>query len=221
MRPTQNVLQDMAAVINIEGLHRGEQFGERGDIDRLDICAHAFLVAEWHGPLRVPAEFFTDELASIRLIESSPGAIAAIRAISDALDSTVDEEELAPGFFVPNYISHVSNWVRTASPVAPKRPPTTSEVIGRILRAANTLTTQTSGARPGFTDAYGLCTTCHGHGTLMVDGEEIPYAELSPRRKQGHDLGHRFYRNTSKPCPDCDGQDRVTDVVVSAYEASL
>jgi hypothetical protein len=146
MRPTQTVLQDMAAVINIEGLHRGEQFGVRGDIDRLDICAHAFLIAEWRGPLKVPGEFFDDELAAIRLIESSPGAMAAIRAISAVLDSHVDEEELAPGFYVPNYIAHVSNWVRTASPVDPKRPPTTAEVIGRILRAANTLAIQTPAA---------------------------------------------------------------------------
>lgn len=80
---------------------------------------------------------------------------------------------------------------------------------------------QTPETRPGFTDAYGLCRTCGGHGSLTTDGEEIPYEELSPRRKQGHALGHRFYRNTSKPCPDCDGQDRVTDAAVSAYEASL
>jgi hypothetical protein len=143
MRATRNVLEDMAAVINIDGLYRGEQFGQRGDIDRLDICAHAFVAAEWRGPLSIPVEFFTDELASIRLIEASAGAMAAIRAISEALESHVDEEELTPGLFVPNYIAHVSNWVRTASPVQPKRPPTTAEVIGRILRAANTLAIQT------------------------------------------------------------------------------
>lgn len=145
MRPTQNVLQDMAAVINIDGLYRGEQFGVRGHIDRLDICAIAFTMAEWRGPLSIPEEFFTDELASIRLIEASAGAMAAIRAISNVLDSAVDEEELPPrsGFFVPNYIAHVSNWVRTASPVDPKRPPTKAEVRDRILHAANVLAIQT------------------------------------------------------------------------------
>ncbi|MEU5360213.1 hypothetical protein ACFY9R_29085 [Streptomyces albidoflavus] len=75
--------------------------------------------------------------------------------------------------------------------------------------------------RPGFTDAYGLCLTCGGNGSLMVGEQEIPYAELSPRRKQGHNLGHRFYRTTHTDCPDCDGRDRVTDAAVSAHEASL
>lgn len=142
MRDPQRTLADTAAVINIDGLYRGDQFGVRGHIDRLDICAIAFVVAEWRGPLSIPEEFFTDELASIRLIESSAGAMAAIRAISDVLDSHVDEEELAPGCFVPNYIAHVSNWARTA-PVGASEPPSTAEVIGRILRAANTLAIRT------------------------------------------------------------------------------
>lgn len=220
MRKPQNTLADMAAVINIDGLHRGEQLGQRGHIDRFDICAHAYLLAEWVSPRNVPAEFFDDELAAIRLIESSAGAMTAIRALSVSLYSHVDEEELAPGFFVPNYIAHVSNWARFGPPGS-NQPPTVSEVIGRLHRAANTLAIQTAGTRPGFTDAYGFCTTCRGHGCLMVDGEEIPREELSPRRRQGYDLGHRFYRNTSKPCPHCDGQDRVTDAAVSAHEATL
>lgn len=220
MRPVANTLHDMASVIAIDSLHRGEQFGEHGHIDRLDICALAYVTAEWIGPTRTPAEFFTDELASMRLIECSAGAMTAIRAISAALDTPVREEQLAPGLNVPNYIEHVSNWARTA-PVGETQPPTDNEVIGRILRAINTLAVQTAESQPGHTDAYGLCLTCGGHGALTTEGEEIPYEDLSPRRKQGHNLGHRFYRNTSKPCPHCDGQDRVTDDAVSAYEASL
>jgi hypothetical protein len=146
MRHPNNILQDMASVIAIDGLHRGEQLGEPGyGIDRFDICALAYLMAEGIGPLRHPREFFDDELAGIRLIESSPGAMAAIRAISTVLDTPVTEEELAPGFFVPNYIEHVSNWARTTAP-GDQQPPTISEVIGRILRAANTLATQTHAA---------------------------------------------------------------------------
>ncbi|MFG2970866.1 hypothetical protein ACGFZS_47120 [Streptomyces sp. NPDC048288] len=141
MRDPYNVLQDMAAVIDIDGLHRGEQLAVRGYINRFDICAVAFGVAEGRYSTP-PAEFFTDELAAMTLIEASAGAMAAIKAISHVLDTHVDEEELAPGFFVPNYISHVSNWART-TPVGETRPPTATEVIGRILRAANTLATQT------------------------------------------------------------------------------
>jgi hypothetical protein len=136
MRDPNHTLQDMASVIAIEGLHRGEQLGERCYIDRFDIAALAYIVAEFIGPLSTPKEFFTDELAGIRLIESSAGAMAALRAISSVLDTPVTEEELAPGFFVPNYIEHVSNWARTAAP-GDKQPPSNDEVIGRILRAAN------------------------------------------------------------------------------------
>lgn len=220
MRDTQSTLQDMAAVIGIDGLHRGEQLGRRGHIDRLDICALAFTVAEWRGPLTIPVEFFTDELAGMRLIESSAGAMTAIRALSDALDSHVDEEELAPGLFVPNHIAHVSNWARCGEPTA-QRPPTNAEVCAHILRAANTLAIQNPASRPGHTDAWGLCRTCGGHGSLTTGDEAIPYDQLSPRRKQGHDLGHRFTRPTSRPCPHCDGRDRATDAAVTAHEATL
>jgi hypothetical protein len=136
MRDPNNILQDLASVIAIDGLHRGEQLGERGYIDRFDIAALTYLIAEFIGPLRIPEAFFTDELAGIRLIESSAGAMAALRAISAVLDTPVTEEELAPGFFVPNYIDHVSNWARTPAP-GEKQPPSNDVVIGRILRAAN------------------------------------------------------------------------------------
>jgi hypothetical protein len=145
MRDPKNVLADMADVINLEGLHRGEQLGQRGYVDRFDLCAHAYLRAEWVGSNSVPAEFFDDELGGIRLIESSAGAMAALRAISDVLDSTVDEEELVPGLHVPNYIAHVSNWARFGPPCS-NQPPTVSEVIGCLHRAANTLAIQTPAA---------------------------------------------------------------------------
>ncbi|MCX4571573.1 hypothetical protein OOK48_35215 [Streptomyces viridodiastaticus] len=219
MNTTAYDLHVMAAYVNLHGLHTGNQFAAANN--RLDICAIAYVVAE---DCTVPAEFYTDEVASLRLIECSAKAMAAIRAISDALDSEPCETEIAPGHSVPDYIEHVSNWAAVPGLFA-TAPPSTSEVIGRILRAAEKTRQDApriaSNSRPGFTDAYGFCLTCRGHGSLTTDGEEIPREELSPRRQQGYDLGHRFYRNTSKPCPDCDGQDRVTDAAVSAYEASL
>ncbi|MFE0207068.1 hypothetical protein [Streptomyces sp. NPDC058985] len=209
MPSTRRVLRRMATVINTQGLHCGEQFAAHGPMDQLDICAIAYTVAE---DRPAPAVFFTNDVDSSALIEASEPAMAAIRAISAALDSEPCETDGRP-----DYIEHVSNWAATA-PIGEHFPPSTSEVIGRILRAADN---EPTSPRPGFTDAYGLCLTCGGHGTLMTDGEEIPYEELSPRRKQGHALGHRFHRNTSKACPDCDGQDRVTDAVISAHEATL
>ncbi|WP_329308348.1 hypothetical protein [Streptomyces microflavus] len=56
----------------------------------------------------------------------------------------------------------------------------------------------------------GLCITCGGHGQLITGQTEIPFAELSPRRQEGYLLGRRFHRPTTKPCPDCDGQDHAT-----------
>lgn len=220
MRDPRSTLQDMAAVIAIDGLHRGEQLGQRGHIDRLDICALAFTVAEWRGPLTIPAEFFDDEIAGMRLIEASAGAMAAIRAISQVLDSSVREIQIEPGTYVPDYIEHVSNWAATA-PIGATQPPTIDEVIDRILRAANLLAIQNPTVRPGHSDAYGICLTCRGHGTVITGTEEIPYDQLSRRRKQGHDRGHRFTRPVSKTCTDCDGRDRATDAAVSAHEASL
>lgn len=124
---TTRVLRKMATVINTQGIHRGEQFATRGPLDQLDICAIAYTVAE---DCPAPAEFFTDECASLDLIEASELAMAAIRAISDALDTEPCETN-----GVPDYIEHVSNWAATA-PIGEHFPPRTSEVIGRILRAA-------------------------------------------------------------------------------------
>ena len=133
MNNTRFVLQKMATVISTQGLHTGSQFAVHGPMDKLDICAAAFIVAE---DRPAPPEFFTDEIVSIAVIEASPRAMAAIRTISDVLDSDVCETEVEPGLYVPDYIEHVSNWAATA-PIGEKTPPTTAEVVGRILRAAN------------------------------------------------------------------------------------
>lgn len=134
MPSTYRVLRKMATVINTDGLHAGDQFAAtNGYSDRFDICALAFIVAE---DRPAPMAFFTDEIASIRLIESSAPAMAAIRALSDALDSEVCETQIAPGVTVPDYIEHVSNWAATP-PIGEITPPTTAEMIGRILRAAD------------------------------------------------------------------------------------
>lgn len=204
----QNTAQDlhaMASFVARYGLHTGEQFAARGPSAPMDICAVAYIVAERCAP---PAEFYTDEAASLDLIEASDSAMHLIRAISGAIDNY----EVPDTDGQPDVIEHVSQWTFTP-PIGCTKPPSTDEVIGCILRAAE----KASGTRFGCTDAWGLCTTCGGHGSLQ--GDEIPYSELRPRQQQGHDHGRRYHR--SRPCPDCDGQDRVTDAAVSAYEASL
>ncbi|MGW7283892.1 DUF6197 family protein [Streptomyces sp. NPDC054847] len=135
MPSTAQILRDAASFISCYGLHTGEQFASAGLLsDRLDVCAAIYEAAE----RMFPAEFYTDEDASLRLIECSAGAMAAIRAISDALDTQPCTTEVAPGLDMPDYIEHVSNWARTPA-IGETAPPTTSEVIGRILRAAQNL----------------------------------------------------------------------------------
>lgn len=215
MQNTKYTLARAAHFLNILGLHTGDQFAARHV--GLDVCAAIYVAAEND---TFPEEFTTDEVASIRLIESSADAMTAIRALSAVLDSEPCETEIAPGHTVPDYIEHVSNWAATA-PIGATEPPTKEQVIDRILRAADIAALETPVPRPGHTDAWGICRTCSGHGTVITGNEEIPYAQLSRRRRQGHDRGHRFTRPVSKPCTDCDGRDRATDDAVSAHEATL
>jgi hypothetical protein len=139
MQTTAHTLERTAYILTMLGLHTGDQFAA-SDSDALDICAAVYMAAEG----TCPPEFTTDEVASLAIIGASAPAMAAIRAISDALDSEACETEIEPGTRVPDYIEHVSNWAATASPIHPKRPPTVDEVIGRILRAAQALDQRTS-----------------------------------------------------------------------------
>jgi hypothetical protein len=137
MQTTDDNLIETAHIITTHGLHRGPHFAA-SDSDAVDVCAAAFMASEG----TCPTEFSTDEDASIAIISASAPAMAAIRAISDALDSDVNDTEIAPGYYVPDYIEHVTQWVQRPG-IGCTEPPTTSEVIGRILRARNNLAIQT------------------------------------------------------------------------------
>ena len=132
MPSSGRILRKMATVINTQGLHTGDQFAAHGPMDRLDICAVAYIVAE---DRPVPAVFFTDEVASLDLIEASEPAMTVIRAISRAITNYLVPDTHGE----PDVIEHVSNWVRTR-PIGEKNPPSTAEVIGCILRAAERAT---------------------------------------------------------------------------------
>ena len=139
MNGTDLILRETARIIDFRGLHTGSQFatntGRRSSLEApLDICAAVYAATTGH----VPDVFYTDEVASLARIESSERAMAAIRAISEALDTDPCETNGQP-----DYIEHVSNWAATRAPFS-SAPPTTSEVIGRILRAAQQLTNQTA-----------------------------------------------------------------------------
>ncbi|MEV5451650.1 hypothetical protein [Streptomyces sp. NPDC052535] len=127
-----NDLHGTAYLLHHGGLHTGTQFASHDG--PLDVCAAAYAITE--GTL--PDAFYNDECASLDLIEASDQAMAVIRAISAALETEPCETN-----GVPDYIEHVSNWAATP-PIGEHFPPSTSEVIGRILRAADTLAEQTT-----------------------------------------------------------------------------
>lgn len=137
MNSTAEILEEAAHVLTVMGLHTGPQFASSRS-DALDVCAAIFLAAEGV----CPPEFSVNEVASLAIIEASAPAMTAIKAISDVLDSHVCETEIVPGFYVPDYVEHVSTWAMRPG-IGQTEPPTVDEVIGRILRAANTLAIQT------------------------------------------------------------------------------
>jgi hypothetical protein len=125
---TRLILETMAASIRDTGLHTGEQFAS-AVTGRLDIAAHGFRAVTG----KTPGCFYTDEGLALLLIETCAPLMDALKAISAALDTEpchIDE--------APQYVDHVANWARTPG-IGEKQPPTTSEVIGRILRAIQTL----------------------------------------------------------------------------------
>lgn len=143
---TETILALAAYTLHRRGLHCGNQFAAPGSHGSLDVCAAIFIAAE-HGPAGpyvlakdwlTPPEFYTDEDASLRLIECSAPAMQAIRALSNALDTEPPTTRISDDHEVSDYIEHVSNWAATA-PIGYDFPPTTSEVIGRILRTANAI----------------------------------------------------------------------------------
>lgn len=132
MPETADILRYTARILNERGLHTGDQFAAPDG--SLDICAAVYVAA--HGKqLNV---FAFDEDLSIGFIECSAEAMQAIRAISDALDTTPCVTPIVPGHEVPDYIEHVSNWAATI-PVFGTRQPTTAEVIGRLTHTADAL----------------------------------------------------------------------------------
>lgn len=131
MYTTPTILKRAAHLITLRGFHAGDQFAASRH-GALDVCAAIYTAA--HGfPVR--PEFYTDENASIRLIECSAPAIQAIRAISQVLDTEPCVTQITPDYDVPDYIEHVSYWAVTA-PMWSTTPPTPAEIVGRILRAA-------------------------------------------------------------------------------------
>lgn len=128
---TARILTEAARYLNDNGLHTGDQFATNDPWPRLDVCAAIY----WAATNTLPNVFRTDEGQSIDLIRASRWAMDAVRALSAALDTEpgtdLDTDE-------PDHVAHVSNWAAT-TPICGDRPPTETEVIGRLRRTADAL----------------------------------------------------------------------------------
>lgn len=128
MPSTATTLRQIAQFVSLQGHHTGQQFAVKNPRWQLDVCAVAYVMAN---NTVCPDVFYTDEAASERLIQANAPAMAAIKAISDALDTDACETNGEP-----DYIEHVCCWAANP-PIGSSVPPSTDEVIGRILRAAD------------------------------------------------------------------------------------
>lgn len=129
MLSTAVVLRTMGQLLNFYGRHIGENFvGPHG---ALDIAAAAYVAVTGE----VPAVFSTDEDASLELISGNEQAMDAIRMLSACLDTEpncISEDDRTP-----DHIQHICMWASQPAP-REQQPPTVSEVIGRLERAATT-----------------------------------------------------------------------------------
>lgn len=128
---TGTVLRTTRDIVNYYGLWTGDQFATNDG--RLDLVAAIYRAVTGS----TPNCFLTDEDMALLLIETNAVVMDAVRMVSAVLPTQPCTTEVAPGYEVPDYVEHVSNWACTA-PVFSTRPPTVSEVIGVLDRAADT-----------------------------------------------------------------------------------
>jgi hypothetical protein len=127
MPTAATTLRTAAHLLNHFGLHTGEHFATNGG--GLSVAAAIYRAATYS----TPNTFLTDPAAAIALIHDNAPAMNAIRVLSAVLDThpptDIDTDE-------PDHIEHISYWAATPA-IGETNPPTISEILGRILRAAD------------------------------------------------------------------------------------
>ena len=131
MSSTGTLLRTAVQLLNHHGHHTGKHFV--GPAGQLDICAALFRAATG----KLPNCFHNDEDSSLLQIQACEPVMDAIHYLSATLPTQPPND---PDTGQDDLIEHVCSWAIGT----PGRPaPTTSEVIGRLLRtaqAADTLT---------------------------------------------------------------------------------
>lgn len=130
MSSTASTLRTAAELLDLLGLHTGNHFASTDG--HLDISAAIYRAVTG----RTPNCFLdNDDLARL-LIETNEPAMDAIRALSAALPT---EPPTDPDTGADDHIEHLAGWATTA-PIGHTAPPTELEVLGCILRTANSRT---------------------------------------------------------------------------------
>lgn len=132
MHSTGRSLRIMASIVATDGVHTGEQFAHRGATDRYDICALAWIVAE---DQPAPDVFFTDQAASMDILQASQPAMDVLRTLS----ASIRDYEVPDTDGVPDVVEHVFNWTATPG-IGQSSPPSTAEIAGRLHRASQQAT---------------------------------------------------------------------------------
>lgn len=127
MHTTATTLRRTADTLTTRGLWTGPHF--TGPDGTPSITAAIYLAI--YGTL--PAVFATDDDLALLVLRGDTQAMDAIRALSAALPT---EPPATDG--TDDHIEHLEAWASTPA-IGDTNPPSTSEVIGRILRTADTL----------------------------------------------------------------------------------
>jgi hypothetical protein len=122
---TGTILRTAAHILNHTGLHTGFHFAGGGE---LDLTAAIFRAVTG----KTPPSFYNDDDLALLQIRMCEPAMDAIRLLSQVLPTDPPTD---PATGLDDHIEHVSSW-----PVRPRfadePAPSTSEVIGNLLRAA-------------------------------------------------------------------------------------
>ncbi|MBM9510035.1 hypothetical protein [Actinacidiphila acididurans] len=127
MRTTEDILTTTADTLAYTGLWTGDHFAHG---TALTVTAAIYHAATGH----VPDALHADDDAALALITANPQTMYAIQALSDCLDT---EPPTDGDTGRPDHIEHIERYAAEPA-LGADAPPTTSEVIGRILRAAHT-----------------------------------------------------------------------------------
>jgi hypothetical protein len=121
-------LRVTAGIVRYFGLHTGTQFADP-TTGRLSIAASTYRAVTGS----TPDAFTTDENASLALIQANATVMAAIRFLSACIDTDLPVDADTGTAL---HIEHIERWAAEAA-TGHTTPPSESEVIGRIIRAAS------------------------------------------------------------------------------------